>query len=402
MEKGIRNWTLMGISILVWILWFICGNLTIDPALARDDTPGGDKEHMSVVITPARMITFEERIETYGNVEAKKYALVSARIPGIIDTIFVDEGDYVIKDKTRIFQTDKIKVNQAVEIARHSVSVAEFTHKTKLAQIAKIEVDLEKAHIDYERFKRLYEDDKAVTKNAFEVQEARFKQISVALEEAHTNADLSLRQLEQARSRLIIASKDLEDSQVCAPITGYITSRFREPGEMAGAGTPVVRIDDLSVLEICAFLPAQYYSRIINGETIMRVTVNNVDAGDLPVTYKSPIIDSRLRNFEVKAKLSNPPEGIAPGAMAKIDVILNTGIAIGVPGKAILKRLSGKIIFLAEGEKARMVKIETGLEVDGWIEILSGDIREGSSIITMGQDQLEDGSLISVLRKDQD
>ena len=371
-------------------------------ASASQDDSGEGEEQISVVVTPSRVMTFEEGIETFGNVESKNYALVSARIPGVIDDIYVEEGDYVIAGKTKLFQTDKIKVNQGVEIARQAVAVAEFTHRARLATVARVEADFEKTRIDYERFKRLYENDEAVTKNTLESQESRFKQIEASLEEVRASADLAERQMEQARSNLIIASKDLEDSLVKAPITGYISSRSMEPGEMAGAGTPVLRIDDLSVLEISAFLPDQYYSRVLKDETEMRVSANETDLGELIISYRSPTIDNEMRTFEVKALLNEPPEGVAPGAMAKVNVVLDRHDAMGVSRDAILKRTSGRVIFLVERGRARMVQVETGLEMNGWVEILSGDLREGDSVIIMGQDQLNDGSLVSVLREDKD
>jgi multidrug efflux pump subunit AcrA (membrane-fusion protein) len=401
-EKRIRHWILRGIFIPACAVLFTWGNQAISTSAAQYDSSGEGEERVSVVITPSRVMTFVEGIETFGNVESKNYALVSARIPGVIDDIYVEEGDYVIEGKTNLFQTDKIKLNQAVEIARQAVSVADFTHRAKQATVAKVEADFEKARIDYERFKRLYEKDGAVTKNALESQESRFKQLDASLEEARANADLAQRQMEQARSNLIIASKDLEDSLVKAPITGFVSARYREPGEMAGAGTPVLRIDDLSILEISAFLPDQYYSRILTGETDMRVSANEIDIGELPITYRSPTIHNKLRNFQIKALLNEPPEGVAPGAMAKIKVVLDRHDAMGVPRDAILKRTSGKVIFLAEAGSTRMVQVETGLEMDGWVEIISGDLREGDSVITMGQGQLNDGSLISILRENKD
>ncbi|MDB9822709.1 efflux RND transporter periplasmic adaptor subunit [Deltaproteobacteria bacterium] len=400
MEKRIRDWFLRSVFILACAGWFTCGHLTTSSAAQNDSSEEGEVR-VSVVVTPSRVMTFEESIETFGNVESKNYALVSARIPGVIDDIYVEEGDQVIEGKTDLFQTDKIKADQAAEIARQAVSVADFTHRAKMATVAKNEADFEKARIDYERFKRLYEEDEAVTKNALESQESRFKQLEASLEEARANADLALRQMEQAQSRLIIAVKDLEDALVKAPITGHISTRYREPGEMAGAGTPVVRIDNLSILEISAFLPNQYYSRVLKDETEIRVVASGINVGELPVTYRSPTIDNRLRNFEVKALLADPPEGVVPGAMAKINVLLDRHDAMGVPRDAILKRSSGEIIFLAEGGKARMVQVETGLETDGWIEIISGDIRDGSAVIIMGQDQLNNGSLVSILREDE-
>lgn len=378
----------------------VFGNLMTGESFAKEASSGKDEKGVSVVVTAAKEMNFEERVETSGNLETREFSLVSARVPGIIDDIFVREGDQVVKGKTRLFQTDKIKLSQAVDIAEQEVSVSELRYRAKRATVKRIEADLDKAEIDYERFKRLYHNDLAVTKNALESQESRYIQTKAALDEAKAMADLSERELEQARSRLIMAKKDLEDSMVVSPINGYVSTRFREPGEMAAAGTPIVRIDDLSVIEVSAFLPAVYYSKVIIEETKMKVTVGDIQVGELPVIYKSPVIDSRLRNFEIKALIKDPQEGVTSGDIALINVILGAHEGTGVPREAVLRRLSGTNLFVAEKGIAKMVPIETGLENDGWIEILSKDIREGMSVITMGQDRLSDGTAISILKEE--
>lgn len=397
MKKQIRHWTLAGIFIIACTGWLTVENLIIDPAAAQDENPEGVGDRASVVTTLSSLMTFEKRIETYGNVATKNSSLVSARTPGVIDEIFVEEGDYVIKDETPLFQIDKIKVTQAWEIARHAVAVADYGHRVRMATTVRIDADLEKAEIDYERFKRLYEEDQAVTKNALESQESRYKQLQAALDEARAGADLALRQVEQARNRLIISQKDLEDSLVKAPITGHISERLHEPGEMVGAGTSVLRIDDLSILEISGLLPAQYYSSITKDQTMMFVNVNGTDVGKLPVTFRSPTIDSKLRTFEIKSLLYHPKEGIVPGSMAKMSVLLESHKSIGIPVKAVLRRSGHDIIFVSEGDKAKVVQVQTGLETDGWIEITSDNLQAGVPVITMGQGKLNDGSSINVI-----
>jgi RND family efflux transporter MFP subunit len=378
----------------------VFGNLMTRESFAKEASSGQDDKGVSVVVTAAKEINFEERVETSGNLETREFSLVSARVPGIIDDIFVREGDQVVKGRTRLFQTDKVKLSQAVDIAEQEVSVSEFRYRAKQATINRIEADLDKAEIDYERFKRLYHNDLAVTKNALESQESRYIQTKAALDEAKAMADLSERELEQARSRLIMAKKDLEDSTVVSPINGYVSARFREPGEMAAAGTPIVRIDDLSVIEVSAFLPAVNYSKVIIEKTKMRVNVGDIQVGELPVIYKSPVIDSRLRNFEIKALIKDPQEEITSGDIALINVILGEHDGTGVPREAVLRKLSGTNLFVAEKGIARMVPVETGLENEGWIEILSKDIKKGLPIVTMGQDRLSDGTAISILEEE--
>ncbi|HOV76929.1 MAG TPA: hypothetical protein PLS24_02800, partial [Sedimentisphaerales bacterium] len=85
---------------------------------------------------------------------------------------------------------------------------------------------------------------------------------------------------------------------------------------MANPGNPILRIDDLSVVEIAAFLPVQYYPQVAVGRTAINVRVGTIELKDLVVSYRSPTVDPKLRTFEVKCLVKDPPEGIVPGAMA--------------------------------------------------------------------------------------
>jgi RND family efflux transporter MFP subunit len=391
---------LLKVFILTIGVCLVFGNLMSGESFAKEASSAEDEKAMSVVVTAAKEMNFEECVETSGNLETREFSLVSARVPGIIDDIFVREGDRVIAGKTRLFQIDKVKSKQAIDIAREAVSVSEFRSRARLATVKRIEADLNKAEIDYERFKRLYHDDLAVTKNALESQESRYIQTKAALDEAKAMADLSEKELEQERGRLIMAQKDYENSMGISPISGYVSKRFKEPGEMVGAGTPIVEIDNLSVLEVSAYLPAAYYQKVVTGKTTMKVTVGTIQVGELPVIYKSPVIDSRLRNFEIKALIKDPQEGVTSGDIALINVILGAHEGTGVPREAVLKRLTGTNLFVAEKGIAKMVPVETGLENDGWIEIMSKDIKKGQSIVTMGQDRLSDGTAISILKEE--
>lgn len=370
-------------------------------SFAQDDKKDSQVTKASVVVTQAKQMIFEDRVETSGNLETRNFSMVSARMPGIIDEIFVREGDQVVAGKTKLFMIDKVKSSQAIDIAKHAVSVSESRHRARVATVNRIEADFTKAKIDYERFKRLYENNNAVTKNALESQESRYIQTRAALEEAKAMADLSKKELEQEQARLVMAQKDYENAMGISPISGYVSKRFREPGEMAGAGSPIVRIDDLSVIEVSAYLPAAYYQKVVINETTMNITVGSINAGDRPVVYKSPVIDNRLRNFEIKALLKNPPEGVTSGDIARIKVILQAHSGTGVPRGATLKKLDGTRIFIAEQGKAKMAHVETGLENDGWIEIISKDIKPGTAVVIMGQDRLSDGAPVTVLREEE-
>jgi len=356
-------------------------------------TTGEGERRMPVVSEAVREMVFEERVVLSGDVEAKNTALVSARIPGIVDEIFVDEGD-TVEAGQKLFQTEKVKLSRAVEASQQQVGVAEATVRAREATVVRIEADLVKVQLDYDRYKRLYEDDHAITQSALEGQESHLKQVQAGLVEAKAGLELSKAQVEQAKSSLAIAEKDLEDSLVMAPIGGKVSVRFLEPGENAKAGTPVVRVDDLGVVELAAYLPEAYYIRVVEGTTKVSATVQGIALGEVVVTTKSPTVQPQLRTFEIKALVKNPPAGVVPGARAELEVILEKHTGLGVPRSSVIRRGQGWVVFTVREGAARMVAVTTGLESSGWLEVRGEGLAKEMPVVRMGQDRLNEGTSI--------
>ncbi len=353
----------------------------------------------SVVVTPAQMRLFKDQVLVQGNVEAKNYALVSPRIPGVIESILVDEGDIVKANETKLFQTDSLSLQKAVQIKQNQLAVAGCGRREAAANLDKIETDLRKAELDYNRFERLLEN-KHVTADAFEQQQSRYEQLQAAVKLAQAQVDLVAEQENLANAALSIAKKDLADASVYAPVDGCVSMRLKEPGEMGSPGQPVLRIDDVNVVEVAAFLPAQYYSSVVTGRTVMNIQVAKVDVGENTITYKSPTINNKMRTFEIKCVLAGPPDSVVPGAMAQIAVVLDSRTTLGVPSGAIERRSDQNVIFVVAGNIASRIPIETGIENAGWIEVRKGDLKEGTPVVTMGQYQLDDGTAVVIQQEE--
>jgi RND family efflux transporter MFP subunit len=330
---------------------------------------------------------------------AKNCSLVSARLPGVLDAIFVDRGDSVQADQTQLFQTDSVKLTKAVAIARQGLQVAELSVQEKDANLEQALATKELAELDLERYRALLGEN-AIPRQLFDQQATRLRQSNAMVRHAATQLALDKSKLEQARLQLMMAEKDLADSLVLAPISGKVSQRFMEPGEMAGPGSPVVRIEDLSLLEVSVFLPEEHYPQVQAEQTQMRMIVNGIDLGSRPVIYKSPTINPKLRTFEIKALVDSPPDGVAPGGLAEVTVVMDSRRGIGIPSPAIQQRGGGSVVFVVEGDSARMEPVKTGRTADGWTEILDSDWTAGSPVVTMGQQQLSDGSPVSVARED--
>ncbi len=354
-----------------------------------------------VVVAKVGERTFEERVTTWGTTKALRDALVSARVPGTLDAVFVDEGDRVEKGKTRLFQTDALKLQKAVAIAEKALKVAEASLAEKHARLEQAIAEKNQLERDVARFRKLAEEN-AFPKQQLEQLELRFVQAQAAIKDIQALIELDQAQVEQARLNLDIARKDLADSLVLAPISGVVTERFKEPGEMAGAGTPVVKIEDPSVQEVSAFLPGEVYGRVVPNRTRMRVSLNGQVLGEFPVVYRSPRIDASLRTFEVKARIDSPPADLVPGCLVKVEVLLDVHRGLAVPSEAVAHRSGGEVVFVVDGTTARMVRVQKRGDQDGWAEVVSDRLQPGIAVAVKGVDLLTDGASVRVVEESEE
>ncbi len=399
-KRPIGRKTVIGTAIAVIVAGLFFGMRLMGDA-SQGNAPDGVPEKsrgVPVVVSELCSTVFKEEAKVSGSVAAVRSALVSARVPGTIDEIYVDEGDVVSAGATRLFQTDDVKLKRGVEIAEHQVKVAMATVSARRATVARAEANVEKIQMDLERYQRLHEQG-AITQNALEMQETLMKSAAAELAEARAGLELARTQEKQARSNLAISEKDLSDALVVAPISGTVSRRMLEPGEMASPGTPVVRIDDLSLVEISAFLPENLYARVLPEKTRLSAVVQSVRIEDTPVAVKNPVIHTKLRTFEIQARLQDPPKGVVPGAMAEVTVLLQERRGLGAPREAVLQRRQGPVIFTVADGCARMLPVQTGLETNGWVEITGEGIDEGMPVVRMGQEQLNDGAAVSIVRE---
>lgn len=356
------------------------------------------ERRVPVVLTPLAIRDFEERLVVQGDLEAETFIMAPAIIGGTLEAIYVDEGDTVVAGETRLFEVDALKLRKAVEIRTQDLALARCGQRESQANLDRATADFEKAELDYHRFERLVKQD-AVTADAFEGQESRYKQTKAMLDYAQTLVEVAAERTRQAEAALAIAEKDLQDSTVYAPISGKVSMRLHEPGEMVEGGNPVFRIEDPSVLEVSFFLPAQSYPRVHEGKTRVRVQVYGIAVGERVVSYKSPTIHPKLRTFEVKCLIPDPPENVVPGAMADVEVVLAQRTGLGAPTDAIRLRGDRPVVFVVEEDTARMVEVEPGLETAGWVEVRGDGLAEGTAVVTMGQFLLKDGSPVTVQKE---
>lgn len=350
---------------------------------------------LAVRVQPVAARDFERRLTVQGTLEAQNFANVASRADGNLDAIWVDEGDAVVAGETALFQIDPVGRENARTIAKQNLAVAQASLAVAEAAARKTEAEARKATLDFERYERLHQAGK-VSDNEFESAEVAHAQAKAGRAVAEAQVDLAERQVKQADANLAIAEKNLADARILAPITGVVSARHAEPGEQMAVGKVVLRIDDLSVVEAAAYLPAQYYPEVEPGKTEFRLGVGGRAAGTHVVAYRSPVINPTLRTFEIKGKVAAADGLAVPGQMADLTIVFETRSGLGVPSASILTRNGKSIVFVAQDGKAAAREVQTGLQNDAWTEILSG-LEAGESVVVEGQTQLRDGLAVEIL-----
>ena len=361
---------------------------------ADEKAPTLADEPLPVVTLAATNAVFERSTTVQGSLESVDSAIVSARVPGPLLRVCVDLGDPVKARETVLFEVDPVTVSNQLVIAREAAATARAQVAVAEANVRKARSVADKAVRDDDRFGRLHAEGR-VSDNEWERVRTQRETAEADVAVAEASLQLARQQVSQAEANRSIAERQLSDATVLAPCDGTVAARLREPGEMVGAGTPVVKVTGTERLKALAFLPARHYAEVVPGETELSVRVGDAAPVAAKVAAKSPAIDPRLRVFEIKALVPGT-ESAASGAMADFRIVFERREGVSVPQDAVLSRAAGTVVFVAQEDgTAKETPVEVGLRDGGRAEILSG-LAPGAPVIVRGQTQLYDGRKVSV------
>jgi len=118
------------------------------------------------------------------------------------------------------------------------------------------------------------------------------------------------------------------------------------------------------------------------------------------ITRLYPELDREMHTRLVEASLIEKVE-VVPGMFARISIPFETvANTIMVPDRAIIVTPQGeKVVFVVEGGKAFSREVRLGIEQDRMVQITEG-IAAGDSIVVSGNQKLQDGMEVSILKKE--
>jgi RND family efflux transporter MFP subunit len=237
--------------------------------------------------------------------EPSQVVEIRAAVEGLIDRIYVDRGHMVRAGQT-VATLDAGLEKSNAELARFKSTMkgALQSGENRLEYAGLKATRSEQLH--KERFVSAQDKDEAITeKRLAEAQllEVRDNQRLAEIEYHRANEQLRLRTL-------------------TTPISGVVTDRFMNPGELADnrdLRRPIMKIANINVLHVETLLPLEAHRKVKPGQTatvIPEAPIGGQYQARVKVVDK--VVDAASGTFGVRLELSNPKLDIPAGVKCKV------------------------------------------------------------------------------------
>lgn len=230
----------------------------------------------------------------------------------------------------------------------------------------------------------------------YEKQKSVFDKGGVTLRELR-NAEL---QLTNAKNDLENAEIRLEKMKINVPISGVIVKLpHLTPNSKIPEGTSLATIMDYSRMFVDVSLPENTMTEIKTGQKV-QITNYSLPNDTLvgTVSELSPAIDINTRTYLGKVRFSNPKLLIRPGMFVKSLIKVNQkNDIIVIPKEIIISDQRGKRVFVVKENTAFERIIETGIENEDMIEVVSG-LEVSERLVIKGFETLRNKSKVKVLK----
>ncbi len=192
----------------------------------------------------------------------------------------------------------------------------------------------------------------------------------------------------------------VENTELVSPITGVVTARNYDPGDMTSA-LPILTIEQVRPVKVMVNVSEGDYTKVKRG---MKVSVKLDVYGDESfvgiIERIHPTIDPNTRTFTVEINIPNNDERIRPGMFARVEMNFGTANHVVVPDRAIVKQSGSgnKYVYVHKDGKVSFNKVELGQRLGDTYELISG-VENGSDVVITGQSRLADGVAVEVINK---
>lgn len=327
--------------------------VTMSLMACKQNEQSAPVQPVKVNLLEIKMETDARKLSYSGTIEPENTALVSFAVPGVIDNIAVEEGQFV-KQGQLLATIDDTEYRNALAIATAGLTQAE---------------DM------YSRLNSLYEKGSLPEKDFIDIQT----------------------KVAQAKANKEINAKHIRDSKLVASVPGIVTKKMIERGSAVAPGVPAFQIVKNDKVYARIAVPESEVGEFARGMAsgVFVKTLHETFSGR--ITIINPQADPVAKTYEVKIRLDNTSGKLLPGMIA--EVIINTGKNIDmitVPAKAIVRDSDDVAYVFTKNEQNKAVRRRVEVKgITGENEMIVTGLNVGDKVVVAGQSRLKEGSLLA-------
>jgi len=204
--------------------------------------------------------------------------------------------------------------------------------------------------------------------------------------------------LQQAEANVQLLQTQIAQSSIVAPFDGVVTQRLLDPGAYAGPNQAVVRVSQLNPVYVNANVPDENLQYTRNG-TPVSFTTPSIPGRTFHGTIYSvnAVPTTGTLSYRAQIRQPNPDNQLRGGMLVTVTIRKELHKnAIVVPRAAVFTSDQGSNVYTVEGDKAKSIPVQIGLQTDTLTEVRGAGLTPGTVVITTRPDALQDGSLVAV------
>jgi len=326
---------------------------------------------VTVHVSQVNSQNVSDQLKVSGQVQAHNSVNISTRNMGYVEMVNVEVGSKVTKGQQLI----KINSNDL---------------QAKLAQvnanIKQAEIGLANAEKDYNRFKALYAKQSVSQKEMDDM-------------EAHYN--MSKAGLDAATQMKNEVNAQFSYSSIVSPISGTITQKMIEVGDLANPGMPLLTIESGNEFEVMAMVPESAIGTIKKGENC------DVYIGAINKTIKAKVSEistsSKMTGsqYMVKIDLGKENNGLFSGMYANVTFTQpnsnsKTISVTMIPMSSLITQGDLRGVYTISDENTAVLRwLRLGITMGDQVEVLSG-LKPNEKYITSAESKLYNGASVSI------
>ena len=317
-------------------------------------------------IAIAQKITMTQGLPVSGTLKAVRSAMVKARVAGELVLLEVREGDAV-------------KMGQIVARVDNTEYLARQSQNKQQAEAARAQVEVAQ---------RQFDNNNALVNQGF---------ISkTALDTSISNLNGAKASYQAALSALDVATKALDDSVLKAPLNGFVSQRFAQPGERVAPEARIIEIVDLSQLEFEATLTSEQAMNVKLGQ----IAKLNVEGTNEEVSAKvlriNPSTQTGSRSVLIYLGLQSHPL-LRQGVFVQGSLGTQKVQAIVVPLESVRSDKTKPYVQIIRDDKVMHIQVELGAkgEANGKAVMALKEIEEGAQLLAPSAGAVRDGTMVA-------